>query len=404
MSLEIRPVLSALRRNPTGALLVALEIAIALAVLVNAAGIVAQRLAKIDRPTGIDARNSFTIFFNGVASDFDAASAMQQDVAYLRSLPGVIDAVATAGVPLSGDGGDEMFYSRPGKKGARADAGFLQVGRQGLRTLGVPLVAGRNFRPGEIQLITQGHMGAMPAVVIVTEAVAQALFPGTSALGKTVYDGDGNPLAIVGITRNFMGPQEGNPAYDSVLLPQVPAAYGGYDCIVRTQPGRARAILKAAERHLGASNPARIIFLAHTLSYFKRQQDAENRAMALFLTLVTALIVIVTAIGIFGLTTFNVSTRTKQIGTLRAVGARRRDVVLRFLLENAIILAFGVLAGSTLALGIGDWLTEEYRVPRLNVGYLALGVLLLATIGLLAAWQPARRAAAVPPSVATRTV
>jgi putative ABC transport system permease protein len=404
MSLDVRPVLSALRRSPTGAILVALEIAIAVAVIVNSAGIVTQRIAKIERPTGIDARDSFTIFFSGVTNDFDAASAMQQDTAYLRSLPGVVDAVATLGVPLSGDGGDQPFYARPGKKGPRVVASYLQVDQDGLRALGVPLIAGRNFRSDEIQLISKGNMSAMPPVAIITEAVARALFPAGDALGRTLFDSQGNPMAVIGITRDFMGPQEGNPAYDTVILPQIPAAFGGYNCIVRTQPGRARAIMQQAERHLAGSNPGRVIFLAHTLSWFKLQQDAENRAMAIFLLAVTALILMVTGVGIFGLTTFNVSTRTKQIGTLRAVGARQRDVVARFLVENAIILTVGVLLGTTLALGIGYWLTLEYQVPRLNVEFLALGVLVLAAIGQLAAWQPARRAAAVPPSVATRTI
>jgi putative ABC transport system permease protein len=404
MSLNIRPVFSAMVRNPSGAVLVALEIAIAIAVLVNSVGIVAQRLEEIDRPTGIEPSSSFTILFGGLTSGFDAASAIQQDLAYLRGVPGVIDAVATEGIPLSGDGDDEAFYSQSGRKGARADASILQVDEQGLKTLGVTLVAGRNFRADEIQLLSKGHLGEEPAVAIVTQHFARALFPTGNALGKTLYDGQGNPLAIIGITHDFMGPHLANHAYDSVMLPQIPGGYGFYNCIVRTQPGRARAIMQLAERHLAVSNPQRIIFLAHTLSWFKRQQDSQNRAMALFLTAVTALILVVTCLGIFGLTTFNVSTRTKQIGTLRAVGARQRDVVAHFLLENAIVLAVGMVVGCTLALGIGYWLTTRYQVPRLNLVYLGLGVLLLGVIGQLAAWQPARKAAAVPPSVATRTI
>src|SRR6185312_7673411 len=143
---------------------------------------------------------------------------------------------------------------------------------------------------------------------------------------------------------------------------------------------------------------------AHTLDYFKGQLDSENRNMAIFLVAVTALILAITCLGIFGLTTFNVSTRTKQIGTMRAVGARKRDVVSHFLLENAIIVALGVLVGCTLTLGVGYWLSRAYGMPRLDLYFLAAGVFILAAIGQLAAWQPARRAASVPPSVATRTV
>jgi putative ABC transport system permease protein len=86
------------------------------------------------------------------------------------------------------------------------------------------------------------------------------------------------------------------------------------------------------------------------------------------------------------------------------VGARRRDIVVHFLVENALVLTAGALLGSVLALAIGDWLTLHYSLPRLGPGYLLGGVLTLWIIGQLAAWQPARRAARVPPSLATRTV
>jgi putative ABC transport system permease protein len=113
---------------------------------------------------------------------------------------------------------------------------------------------------------------------------------------------------------------------------------------------------------------------------------------------------IVCCLGIFGLATFNVGSRTRQIGTRRAVGARRGDIVAHFLLENALILMIGALLGSVLALAVGGWLTRRYGLPRLDLMYLLAGVGVLGLIGQLAAWQPARRAAAVPPSVATRTV
>jgi putative ABC transport system permease protein len=119
---------------------------------------------------------------------------------------------------------------------------------------------------------------------------------------------------------------------------------------------------------------------------------------------VTALVIGVTCLGIFALATFNVSTRTKQIGTRRAVGARRRDIVRYFLVENALVTGGGVVVGCALALAVGYWLSVQYALPRLNLYYLVGGVLALWGIGQLAAWQPARRAAAVPPSVATRTV
>jgi putative ABC transport system permease protein len=184
----------------------------------------------------------------------------------------------------------------------------------------------------------------------------------------------------------------------------MPGNYGTYFCLVRTVPGRTAALLQTARRHLATSNPDRIFILAQTLEFYRQRLDAGNRNVVIFLTLVTALILCVTCLGIFGLTTFNVSTRTKQIGTLRAVGARKRDVVAHFLIENAMVLIVGAIVGCTLTLGVGHWLSDQYQLPRLDLHFLAIGIITVAVIGLLAAWQPARRAAAVPPSVATRTI
>src|SRR6267378_537759 len=100
MSQNIRPVVSALLRNRTGALLVAFQIAIALAVLVNAVYIVHQRIEKMNRPTLIDDRNLFGISSAGFTNRFNYDASLHEDLAYLRSVPGVVSATPTNSIPL----------------------------------------------------------------------------------------------------------------------------------------------------------------------------------------------------------------------------------------------------------------------------------------------------------------
>jgi putative ABC transport system permease protein len=405
MSLSIRPLLSSLLRSRTGAILVALQITIALAVMVNAVWIVSQRIVDIEKPTGIDAPNMFVVAIAGLTSHFDLSSALSQDLDYLRGLPGVVAATATESVPLTGDGQATELWLQPGQRGHAFAAGELQLDTQGLKTLGTSLLSGRNFNSEEIEHFTQGKLDLTPADIIVTRTLATALFPGGNALGKVVYDGAGKPITIIGITRDFMGAVGlGNAPYAYAIYPQIPGAYGAYFCLVRTQPGRLDAVMQAAQQHLAASNPDRVIFFAHSLAFYQHRMIAANRTMAIFLTTVTTLILAITCLGIFGLATYNVSARTKQIGTRRAVGARKRDIIAYFMVENAFILSAGVVAGCVLALATGYWLSLQYSLPRLDLYYLVGGVLFLWIIGQLAAWQPARRAAGVPPSVATRTV
>jgi putative ABC transport system permease protein len=403
MPLNTRPILSALVRNRTGAILIALEIAIALAVMVNAAWIVAQRIHDVDQPTGIDQDNIFELAVTGFTPQFDYGSSQHEDLAYLRNLPGVIAATTTSAIPFAGFGQGSGVRLGPSELDHQFNVRSMQVGTEALRTLGLRILAGRDFNPSEIRPYSPNY-SAPGAEILITQAFARELFPDGEAVGKTVYGSSNEPMTIVGVTNNFIGSTIDTPSYDQMLYPQEPGGYGDYVCLVRTQPGRAAALMRIAEQHLAAANPNRVIFDAHVLEYYKQQLDAQNRNMALFLTTVTLLILAVTCLGIFGLTAFNVSTRTKQIGTMRAVGARKRDVVTYFLTENAIILCTGILLGCLLALAVGSWLSSAYALPRLDLAYLLFGVLILAAIGQLAAWHPARRAAAVPPSVATQTI
>jgi putative ABC transport system permease protein len=140
------------------------------------------------------------------------------------------------------------------------------------------------------------------------------------------------------------------------------------------------------------------------MSDMKRRAYAGDSLMAVTLTTVTGLVLVFSSLGIFGLATFNVNSRTRQIGTRRAVGARKLDIVKYFLAENWLITSLGVVVGCGLALAAGYWLSTQYGLQRLDLYYLVGGVLGLWAIGQLAAWQPALRAARVSPAMATRNV
>ena len=405
MNLNVRPVVTALSRNRTGAILIALEIAIALAVMVNAAWIVAQRIQQIEAPSGIDARTIFALGVARLSSHSDLGAAQREDLAYLRGLPGVVAASATSSIPLSPYGQGTSVSPDPGAQAPQTWTRMTEADEATLKTLGVHIVAGRNFSATDIRPLSQTLFQTYPEVII-TQSLADKLFPGGNALGKPIYSGDNTPMTVIGITSNFIPSVQpsASPAYDVLLIPQTAGDFGLYFCLVQTRPGMTATLLHTAERHLASSNPDRVLFLAQTLVFYRQRLDAENRNVVIFLTLITTLILCVTALGIFGLTAFNVSTRTKQIGTMRAVGARKRDVVAHFLIENAIVLFAGAIVGCTLALAVGHWLSDQYQLPRLDLHFLAIGIVGLAVLGQLAAWQPARRAASVPPSVATRTV
>jgi putative ABC transport system permease protein len=112
----------------------------------------------------------------------------------------------------------------------------------------------------------------------------------------------------------------------------------------------------------------------------------------------------VTMVGIAGLAAFNVTTRTKQLGTRRAIGARKFHILRYFLVENWLVTSIGALVGCTLALAVGVKLSSMYMMPRLPLFYLVGGVAGVWVMGLVAVLIPAKRAASIAPAIATRMV
>jgi putative ABC transport system permease protein len=402
---NLRPIASSLWRNRTGALLVAFQIAIGLAVLVNAVYVVKQRVDKIGRPTGMDTANMIWVRSAGFTKNYDHDSAWREDIATIRAIPGVKAASVVSNIPLSGGGSSSGFQAKPGE--AMPDdtvpGNTYLVDEQAIEAFGVKLASGRPFAASEILPPIETFDSAPQAIV--TKAFARELFPDDpNPLGKTFYDGLSKPITIVGIIEHMHGAWVGWDKLDHVVL--FPRIDSGPNAIylVRAEPGRRDAVMREIEAKLGDSNPDRLLRWVRPFDWFIHRSYLDDRNMAIFLTSVTSALLAITALGIFGLATFNVSTRIRQIGTRRAVGARRMDIVRHFLVENWMVTTAGVVAGCGAALGIGYWISVKYELPRLDLYYLVGGILVIWLIGVAAALQPARRASAISPAVASRTV
>jgi putative ABC transport system permease protein len=126
--------------------------------------------------------------------------------------------------------------------------------------------------------------------------------------------------------------------------------------------------------------------------------------MAIILGAVIFALLAVTALGIVGMASFWVAQRTRQIGTRRALGATKFDILRYFQTENFIITTLGLIAGGVLAYGLSLWLMQQYQSPRLPWYYVPVGFVCLWLLGQLAVFGPALRASRVPPAVATRSV
>jgi putative ABC transport system permease protein len=409
--LEIRPLLSALWRSRTGPLLVAVQVAIALAVLVNVAYIVQQRMATARTPTGIDLSNIFWIATQGYATDYNQASTVKADLVYLNSIPGVVAAAISSNLPQIFSESDLPFASTPRPDAKAEDAIIYMMSERGPQALGLKMIAGRAPLAETVGPPAKDFneaFGRWAPEVVITKDLAERLFPNGDALGKTLYAQMINrPAKIVGIVEHMQAMPASPPFAEAVLrivlLPGIPPGPGAL-YIVRTQPGRRAEIMARVEKELGPREPGRFVAKIEALDKTAAQTRSALRATAVILSVVGILVTAVTAIGIFGLAAFHVATRTKQIGTRRAIGARKLDILRYFLVENGLITTAGVVVGCIIALLVGSKLSLMFRAPRLPLFYLIGGMLALWGLGLAAVILPARRAARISPAVATRTV
>jgi putative ABC transport system permease protein len=131
---------------------------------------------------------------------------------------------------------------------------------------------------------------------------------------------------------------------------------------------------------------------------------SDDRAMAIILGVVIFCLLTITALGIVGMASFWVAQRTRQIGTRRALGATKLDILRYFQTENFIITTMGLVGGAILAYGFSLYLMKEYQSPRLPWFYVPVGFVCLWILGQLAVLGPALRASRVPPAIATRSV
>ena len=391
-------------RNKTGAVLVALQIAITLAVVTNAVFIINQRLEKIARPTGMDTDNLVFVQSFGYAPGYNHHVTIREDLDFLRGMSGVVAASPINGVPLSGGGSSTSYKIGPEESNPDIPGNYYEIDEQGLDALGVKLVAGRAFNHDIIRYVEQRNTDFIPEIII-TRAMATALF-GTdeNAVGKKVYNNLGESATVVGVIDRMLGAWVNWDKLPQVVFHPLVGEPPLMRYAVRVQPGQKAAVMKEIEEKLTNSNRTRVISWVRDHDYYIERSYKADTRMAVFLGSLIALLVTMTSLGIVGLASFTVNARTKQIGTRRAVGARRVDILRYFMVENWLLTTAGVVVGAVLSFVLSYWLTNAFELPKLNPIYVVVGTLAMWVIGQLAVLVPAQRAASVPPAVATRTV
>ena len=403
--MQIQPILAALRRHRLATVLIAMEIALACAVLCNACFLIANRVQRMQVNSGVDESALATITLTG----YDHAAEVDLNARVLnglRLIPGMQSVSAINAVPFGDHAGTAgISLDAAGQKRAGV-VDFYVAGPGSFKALGVQLVAGRAPQENDYRPVTS-FFPDDPSV-LVTRTLAEHLWPGIDPLGKEFWC-DKVRFRVMGVVAHFARPSGGEGGPDtmewSVFVPALPGKNLAGRYLLRADPAQLPRVLRDARAAIATIAPDVVLDsrASQTVSDLRQRYFQNDRAMAGILLGVIVALLLVTALGIVGLASFWVQQRRRQIGIRRALGATRADILRYFQTENFLIVTGGIVLGMALAFALNLVLMTRYELPRLPLFYLPIGALVLWGLGQLAVLGPALRAAAVPPMVATRS-
>jgi putative ABC transport system permease protein len=404
--MDLMPILSTLRRHKTAAGLIVVEVAITCAIVCNALQLISTRLDLLNQDSGLPESELVVVDIRGTGGPANADEVTARDLQALRALSGVKAATAVNQV-IYGDGSSNSGVSlEAASKTTALHASHYTGGEQTLATMGLKLVAGRDFAAEEYQWQSAVDEAAKPKVgqVIVNRAIAARLWPNGSALGQTLYVYGDTPSVVVGVVERLTHPYPGrntNPEGYAMLFPvRQSFRNGGY--LIRVEPSQRDAVMKAIPGVIEKVDNTRIVAGVKPLTEMREAYFAQDRSMVWLMGGVCVAMLAITAFGIVGLASFWVQQRTRMIGTRRALGASRRHILNYFQTENFLLTGIGIGLGMIGAYGINQLLMTQYELPRLPWAVLPAGALVLWVLGQIAVLGPALRAAALPPMAVMR--
>ncbi len=398
--LHIKPILSSLLRSKSGPVLLLIQIILSVAIVANASFIIQERLALMQRDSGIKESEvlTFSLFNFDPLIDKTAQNKIDQQI--LRGLPNVIDATSTNMLPLSGGGWSSTLNLGPDPDSAKSTPQFaMYLGTDHtIETLGIKLIEGRNFYPHELK----DNLDSPSRLAIISSVLAKAIWPDESALGKVLYEGKDAQITVIGVVEKLQGAWIDSSSLENSVIQNVD--YGSSSYMVRAKPEFHAELKDAIKKALLAENPNRVLDGFKSIEALKDSSYRDHKLMITVLTMMVVLLLLITSLGLTGMVMFNIQRRTKQIGTRRALGAKKRDIISYFLVENYLICFAGGVLGGLLAIQLGQQLMKIYSLPMLDLSYPLITVAGLFIVTTLAVYLPARKAANISPATATRSV
>jgi predicted permease len=321
----------------------------------------------------------------------------------VSALPGVRSVSFVGIVPLSIGAAENKFGVDPakGRPAQNVIALVNTIGAGYFQTMGIPLVRGRDFTPQDVT----SNLGGQPAAII-NQTMAAHLFPGQDPIGRTLRQ-DKATYTIIGVVRNSKSRTIGEKPSDAAYLflnaaPEKATSFFGTTILVKTSMDP-RVLESSVRQQIAALDPNMAVFNAETMQEHVDKSLLIPRISALLLGIFGAIGLTLAAIGLYGVMSYSVRRRTREIGIRMALGAKRPTVLRMILRQGLILTAIGLAIGLAIALALGRFTASVlYGTSGTDLlTFVVVSVVLVATAA-VAVLVPALRAAHVEPTTALR--
>ena len=379
------------------------EIGLAMLLLVGA-GLLLRSLAQVERlDTGFDPHGLMTAVFSlppTYKTNEQQAAFVTAAERELKSIPGVKDAALADALPFSANGGLSSF-SIKGRATSPNDPGphgsIRLISPDYFSTLRVPLLRGRFFTPED--------RDKTELVAIIDTTLAHQYWPNEDPLGQQINFGDKSPwMTIVGIVAHAKSSSlEADVKEGFYFLPFAQSPNPGGEIVVRTDSDHPEVLASAMQAAVRRVDPNQPLYTLQTMEQRVDGSLISRRFLVVLLSIFAGLALLLAAVGLYGVISYSVRLRTRELGIRVALGAERRDVLRLILGQGVRLAAFGLLLGLIATFIAGRALSSLlYNVSLFNPLTLVMTSLLLLATVLVASFLPAHWATKVEPMVALR--
>jgi putative ABC transport system permease protein len=392
--------------------LVASEVALSLVLLVGAGLLISTVIHLYRVPPGFDPKNLTSARMSLTAEKYNRTAQVwnfeRQVINRVRALPGVISAATASATPLE-RGLNTVVFRHGVESNDRHDMltiEFRSVSPEYFRTLAIPLLSGREF--------TDADSADSSRVVVVNEALARDLWPQQNPIGKPLLAGEGSsaqnkPREVVGVVADIKEIGLDQPPRATIYVPQAQVLdsfnemtnyWFTSSLLVRT----AGLALDGNIRNAVASvDPDEPVAQIDTMETVMARSFAEQRFLMILMGIFAALALVLAAVGIYGVLSYQMAQRTREMGIRMALGARSSDVLGLVVREAMSVVLIGLAIGAIGGLALSRFLASELFGVKPDDPLIFAGVtFVLAGVALAASYLPAHRATRVDPMVALR--